>query len=105
MNILCDKIMNDNNFQTNDGMNIQIRNALMLEIMRYQLAALDNALFLDTHPNDPIGLIRHNEYTTKLAQLKDEFTKQFGPLDIYTADMASNWRYIDSPWPWEQHFN
>lgn len=82
-------------------MNMQQRDSLMIEIMKYQFATLDTALFLNTHPNDPIALIRHHEYSTRLMQLKDEFGKKFGPLDSYTPDASGTWRYIDSPWPWE----
>ena len=104
MKALCDNTtnMNDMDNKMNDMyINMQNKKALMLEIMKYQLVALDSALFLDTHPNDPIALIRHHEYTTRLKQLKDEFTTKYGPMDIYTPDMAGTWRYIDSPWPWE----
>ena len=91
------------NFDMNN-MNMQHRHMLMVEIMKYQLATLDIALFLDTHPNDPIALIRHHEYSTKLKQLKDEFAVKYGPMDLYTPDMSGAWRYIDGPWPWEQQF-
>ena len=118
MRILCDNPMSnrdcimDNemnnmdrhmNFDMNN-MNMQHRHMLMVEIMKYQLATLDIALFLDTHPNDPIALIRHHEYSTKLKQLKDEFAVKYGPMDLYTPDMSGAWRYIDGPWPWEQQF-
>lgn len=119
MNILCDNTMNNMdrnmnfdmnnmnrnmNFDMNNMDNMQHRNMLMLEIMKYQLATLDSAMFLNTHPNDPIALIRHHEYSTKLMQLKSDFAAMHGPLDSYTPDMSGTWRYIDSPWPWEQQF-
>lgn len=104
MEVLCDNTMNNMDCNMNfdmNNMNMQNRNALMLEIMKYQLVTLDSALFLNTHPNDPIALIRHHEYSTRLMQLKDEFAQKYGPLDSYTPDMSGTWRYIDSPWPWE----
>ena len=104
MKALCNNPMEDMNmnyYMNNMNMNLQAKKALMIDVMKYQLAALDSALFLDTHPNDPIALIKHHEYTTRLQQLKVEYTENFGPLDIYTPDMAGSWRYIDSPWPWE----
>ena len=82
-------------------MNTQQRDSMMIEIMKYQFATLDIALFLDTHPNDPVALIRHHEYSTKLNQLKNEYSKKFGPLDLFTPDISNTWRYINSPWPWE----
>lgn len=112
MRALCNSEFNtrDNNMRENNTrdnimrdniMNMQQRDSMMLEVMKYQFATLDSALFLNTHPNDPIALIRHHEYSTKLMQLKDEFGKKFGPLDSYTPDISGTWRYIDSPWPWE----
>ena len=106
MEALCNNQMNNTDLnmdfdRNNMNMNLQHRNALMLEIMKYQLVTLDSALFLDTHPNDPIALIRHHEYSTRLRQLKDDFAIKYGPLDLYTPDMSGTWRYIDSPWPWE----
>lgn len=83
------------------NINLQQRDSMMLEVMKYQFATLDSALFLNTHPNDPVALIRHHEYSTRLMQLKDEFGRKFGPLDSYTPDISGTWRYIDSPWPWE----
>ncbi len=104
MEVLCENRMNNMDFNMNfdmNNINMQHRNALLLEIMKYQLVTLDSALFLDTHPNDPIALIRHHEYSTKLMQLKDEFSIKYGPLDLYTPDISGTWRYLDSPWPWE----
>jgi spore coat protein JB len=85
----------------NSNMYMQQRDSMLIEIMKFQLATLDITLFLDTHPNDPIAIIRHHEYSTKLMQLKDEFGRKFGPLDAYTPDISGTWRYINSPWPWE----
>lgn len=85
--------------------NNEAKEELMMLVMKYQLAVLDTALYLDTHPNDPIALVKHNEYSTKLNQYKAKYSEKFGPFDSYTPDMASTWRYIDSPWPWEQNFN
>jgi spore coat protein JB len=93
------KEMCNNNMEVEKG-----KKELLMKIMKYQLATLDIALFLDTHPNDPIALIRHNEYCTKLAQYKNEYTENYGPLDDYSADMSGTWRYLDAPWPWEQEF-
>ena len=96
VNTTCNIDMNNRN-----AMHMQQRDSMLIELMKYQLATLDIALFLDTHPNDPIALNRHHEYSTKLMQIKDEFSKKFGPMDLYTPDITNTWRYIDSPWPWE----
>jgi spore coat protein JB len=43
---------------------------MLLEVQKLQFAALDTALFLDTHPNDPVALYRHKMYIDRLKRLK-----------------------------------
>ena len=74
---------------------------MLLEIQKLQFAALDTALYLDTHPNDPVALYRHKVYTDQLKQVKDAYEMQFGPMTIFSHEVGDNWRYINSPWPWE----
>ena len=74
---------------------------MLLEIQKLQFAALDIALYLDTHPNDPVALYRHKMYTDQLKQVKDAYEMQFGPMTIFSHEVGDNWRYINSPWPWE----
>ena len=74
---------------------------MLLEIQKLQFAALDTALYLDTHPNDPVALYRHKMYTDQLKQVKDAYEMQFGPMTIFSHELGDNWRYINSPWPWE----
>ncbi|MDD2397778.1 MAG: spore coat protein CotJB [Tissierellia bacterium] len=74
---------------------------MLLEIQKLQFAALDTALYLDTHPNDPVALYRHKMYTDQLKQVKDAYEMQFGPMTIFSHEVGDNWRYINSPWPWE----
>jgi len=78
------------------------RQKMMLHnIMQYQVAVLDLALYLDTHPNDPVALYRHKAYTQQLRQLRDEYEMMYGPLNNYSIETGETWRYINSPWPWE----
>lgn len=70
-------------------------------IMQYQVATLDLALYLDTHPNDPVALYRHKAYSTQLRKLRDEYEMLFGPLNNYVPESGETWRYINGPWPWE----
>lgn len=75
--------------------------AMLSDIQKLQFAVLDLALFLDTHPNDPIALYRHHAYAAQLKQLKEAFETQYGPMTIFGLEMGDTWRYINSPWPWE----
>ena len=74
---------------------------MLLEVQKLQFAALDTALYLDTHPNDPVALYRHKMYTDRLKEVKDAYEMQFGPMTIFNHEVGDYWRYINSPWPWE----
>ncbi|NLJ58661.1 MAG: spore coat protein CotJB [Tissierellia bacterium] len=84
---------------TNQRLNKQ--QEMLLEIQKLQFAALDIALFLDTHPNDPVALYRHKMYTERLRQVKDAYEMEFGPMTIMGHEVGDSWRYINGPWPWE----
>jgi len=74
---------------------------LFHNIKQLQVATLDAALFLDTHPNDPVALYRHNAYSTQLRRLREEYEMMYGLLNCYNPESGETWRYINSPWPWE----
>jgi len=74
---------------------------MLLEVQKLQFAALDTALYLDTHPNDPVALYRHKMYTDRLKTVKEAYEMQFGPMTIFGQEVGDYWRYVNSPWPWE----
>ncbi|HKM01521.1 MAG TPA: spore coat protein CotJB [Sedimentibacter sp.] len=74
---------------------------MLLEVQKLQFVTLDTALYLDTHPNDPVALYRHKMYTDQLKQVIDAYEMQYGPMTIFGHEYGDNWRYINSPWPWE----
>lgn len=76
---------------------------LLYQVMKYQFAVLDSALFLDTHPNDPTALSYHNNYSNTLKQLRAEYERCYGPLTIQYPEKYY-WRYIKGPWPWEINY-
>lgn len=77
---------------------------ILLDVQKLQFVTLDTALYLDTHPNDPVALYRHKMYTDQLKQVKDAYEMQYGPMTIFGHEYGDNWRYINSPWPWECEF-
>lgn len=77
---------------------------MLLDVQKLQFVTLDTALYLDTHPNDPVALYRHKMYTDQLKQVKDAYEMQYGPMTIFGHEYGDNWRYINSPWPWECEF-
>ncbi len=88
------------NYDSHNGMSRQ-QQAMLMDIQKLQFATLDLALYLDTHPNDPVALYRHHEYATHLKQYREAYEAEYGPLSNMTAEMGDTWRYINSPWPWE----
>ena len=74
--------------------------ALLNSLSQYQFATLDLALYLDTHPNDPVALYKHNACCTQYNQLKAAYERMYGPLSLYDCDPSGEWRYINEPWPW-----
>lgn len=85
--------------RTSQRMNQQQQ--MLLDVQKLQFAALDIALYLDTHPNDPVALYRHKMYTEQLKQIKDAYEMEFGPMTIFSHEFGDKWRYINSPWPWD----
>ncbi len=73
---------------------------MLLEIAQYRFAALETALYLDTHPNDTEVLNRHNYFSGKLNEKIESYQKEYNdPLDLYQTAQGS-WTYIDR-WPWK----
>ncbi|MDD2495200.1 MAG: spore coat protein CotJB [Tissierellia bacterium] len=78
---------------------------MLYGIMQLQVAVIDLALFLDTHPNDPVALYKHKAYSTQLMKLKNEYEMLFGPLNLYSVETGDTWRYINGPWPWDRDWD
>jgi spore coat protein JB len=76
------------------------RLALLKEIMKLQFAVIETALYLDTHPNDPRVLAKHNEYAYNLCMFKKQYEDKYEPLTHYGTSRFP-WSYINGPWPWE----
>lgn len=65
------------------------------------LAALESALFLDTHPDDCVALESFRRYNSMCNQAKSEYSKKYGPLTLAHAGDCKNWEWVNQPWPWE----
>lgn len=74
---------------------------LLKQIQEYAFTATDLGLFLDTNPQNRSALKLHCAVTEKLEQLKEEYQKCFGPLTANQNHSETEWKWIQSPWPWE----
>ena len=76
------------------------RKALMKEIMAHAFAAHDWNLYLDTHPNDRLGLEMFRRMADKTAELKAKYAKEFGPIVAEDVENTHEWTWVNDPWPW-----
>jgi spore coat protein JB len=74
---------------------------MLHNIQECEFTVLDLALFLDTHPNDPVALYRHKQFSVYLRQLVEVYEAQYGPMNLYNVEVGETWRYINGPWPWD----
>lgn len=77
------------------------KNDLMCEIMKYDFAANELVLFLDTHPCDLKALEMHEAVVKKAKMLKELYANKFGPITSDDVKSTDTWTWIKSPWPWE----
>ena len=77
------------------------KSELMCEIMKYDFAADELVLFLDTHPCDLKALEMHETVVKKAKMLKELYAKKFGPITSSDVKCTDSWTWINSPWPWE----
>ena len=65
-------------------------------------AALDCAMFLDTHPSDHEALEYFEYYKNARIQALKEYGSRFSPLTLDTVPKDTNfWIWANEPWPWE----
>ncbi len=76
------------------------REIMLKKLSSYQFMMTDLKLYLDTHPGDKETLDKLSEYTAKFSKEKEKFEKLFGPLTASDTG-ANRWKWINSPWPWE----
>ena len=78
------------------------REKLMCELNKYQFAAVEVGMFLDTHPCNKKALESMRVYTEKYKELKHRYEEKFGMIDIYSPNNCENkWPWVENPWPWE----
>ena len=75
---------------------------LLYNLLMYKFALTELNLYLDVNPNDMTMLNLFKKYQMEEKKLCNEFEKNYGPLTIDSEYLGNNnWRWINSPWPWE----
>lgn len=75
------------------------------QLQSYRFAAYDMLLFLDTHPHDKKAFAMFKQLVEKYKKLESEYEKEFGPLSPFAAAKFDEFKWLDSPWPWEKEDN
>ena len=79
------------------------RQSLLRQIMEYDFALYDLALYLDTHPDDQEAMEFFREHNRLREHALKEYARLYGPLTISTVNNQENtcWEWMNQPWPWE----
>lgn len=81
------------------------RKQLLMMIMAEEFTAVEFNLYLDTHPDDRKALDDYNQTVKRLAELKQQYEKKYGPLTNFGyVPSEYPWRWVEEPWPWEINF-
>ena len=82
-------------------MDVNSRDKLFACIEATSFVMDDLRLFLDTHPTDKGAL----EYWTKISKVRNEamheYTRCYGPIEMYRVEVDNRWTWVEEPWPWE----
>ena len=79
------------------------KKSLLNEINECSFAVNDMLLYLDTHPCDEAALSYFMEHKNRRVAALKEYAKYYGPLTLDTmCTPADKWKWIDTPWPWQE---
>ena len=78
---------------------------LLKEIQKYNFAAYDMLLYLDTHADDKKAFEIFKSLVEKTKELKCEYESNVGPLSPWSAANFNTFKWLESPWPWEKEAN
>lgn len=78
---------------------------LLLQLQTVDFAITDTLLYLDAYPEDN----RAKEYLNKRVEERDQILATMNesgcPPITPTADTTGEFRWVESPWPWEPDAN
>lgn len=77
----------------------------LYKVQKYNFAAYDLLLYLDTHPEDKRAFCMFGEMVKSYNKARREYEQEFGPLEAFNAANFECFNWLDSPWPWEKEAN
>lgn len=75
------------------------KDALLLFVLKCDLAIQDLTLYLDIKENDDEALKMLNFYKEELSKAKEQYLNKYGP--ILPCQITSSFKWNDCPFPWE----
>ena len=111
MNCNCNHNNRNHNSSCNSGYNTNYNQNCncgteQKNLKRYidlvSFAALDCAMFLDTHPSNSEALEYFEYYKDARKKALAEYSNRFSPLTLDTVPKDTDfWAWANEPWPWE----
>lgn len=76
---------------------------MLSKVQEMEFIAIELNLYLDTHPCDTEALNDFNRAVDSARKLVRKYESVYGPLYNFgiSANSESEWKWINSPWPWE----
>ena len=80
------------------------RRELLSHINQVSFAVDEVKLYLDTHPCDTEALAYFKDYSRQQNRALKEYSENYGPLTVDTADVSceDKWNWVNEPWPWQE---
>ncbi len=80
------------------------RRELLSHINQVSFAVDEVKLYLDTHPCDTEALAYFKDYSRQRNRALKEYSENYGPLTVDTADVSceDRWNWVNEPWPWQE---
>lgn len=80
------------------------RRDLLSHINQVSFAVDEVKLYLDTHPCDTEALAYFKDYSRSRNRALKEYSENYGPLTVDTADVSceDRWNWVNEPWPWQE---
>lgn len=80
------------------------KETLMKKIHALDFAIHELVLFLDTHPVSKKAMELLKDYRKKRKECIALYEEKYGPYIVTPADVPADsgcWKWLESPWPWE----
>ena len=79
----------------------ELQKTCMTDLQALGFAIQELALYLDTHRDDREALELYRTYQQMYNNLKEEYSRNCGPLNHVTVTDGERYAWLDDPWPWE----